>query len=139
MDELLVFELDCGCCGRRFHVCRPDYRGQGYCSEDCRKFEQAALRRRANARHQRSDEGRQDHAAHQRTSKARKYAEAEAVTDVSRQKVAPRAEWFAPESPVPLAASVPEADGNTDADDLPGVDSPVDNADPGVGDRGARR
>src|SRR4051794_16786970 len=139
MDELLVFELGCGRCGRSFHVRRPDYRGQGYCSEDCRELEQAALRRMANARHQRSDEGRQDHAAHQRTLKARKHAKAEAVTDVSRQKVAPHAEWFAPESPVPLAASAPEADGNTDADDLPGVDSPVDNTDPSVSDRRARR
>lgn len=51
------------------------------------------------------------------------------MTDVSRQKVAPRAEWSVPESPVPLAASAPEADGNTDADDLPGSESPAGDAD----------
>src|SRR3954465_5721831 len=127
MDELVVFELDCGRCGRGFRVCRAEYRGQGYCSEDCRELEQAALRRMANARHQRTDEGRQDHAAHQRTSKARKNAEAEGGTDGGPAEVALHAEWSAPESPIPLAASAPEADGNTDADDLPGVDSPVDN------------
>jgi hypothetical protein len=47
-------------------VCRADYRGQGYCGEECRERERAALRRLANARHQRSVEGRDDHAAHQR-------------------------------------------------------------------------
>ena len=43
-----------------------DYRGQEYCSDDCRELEQAALRRLANAKHQRSDEGRPDHAEHRR-------------------------------------------------------------------------
>src|SRR5437868_9251385 len=105
MGELVVFRLDCGWCGEGFVVCRPHYRGQGYCNKVCRKLEKAALRRLTNARHQRSDEGRQDHAAHQRASKARKRAESEAMTDVGRQKVAPRAEWSAPADPIPLAAS----------------------------------
>ena len=135
----MVFELVCGGCAGRFRVCRPDYRGQGYCNKVCRKLEQAALRRLTNARHQRSDEGRQDHAAHQRTSMARKRSEGEAMTDVSRQKLAPRAEWSEPEDPISLATSVPAANGNTDADDLQGSDNPVGNTDADVGYRGARR
>ena len=54
MDELDVFELSCSHCGETFHVCRRDYRGQGYCSEPCRELAQGAIRRRANAKHQRS-------------------------------------------------------------------------------------
>jgi hypothetical protein len=89
MDELVVFELTCSYCAKKFVVCRPDYRGQGYCKDVCRELEQAALRRLANAKHQRSEEGRRDHAAHQRALVTRKRAEAQAVTDVSRQEVAP--------------------------------------------------
>jgi hypothetical protein len=82
-----------------FVVCRPDYRGQRYCKDVCRRLGPPALRRRANAKHQRSEEGRRDHAEHQRALVTRKRAEAQAVTDTSRQKVAPRAEWSAPEDP----------------------------------------
>src|SRR3954463_14906120 len=114
MDALVVFRLSCSGCRRGFVVCRPDYRGQGYCNDGCRELEQAALRRRTNARHQRSSEGRQDHVAHQRTSVARKRAECEAMTDGGREKVAPRAEWSAPDDPIPLAASATAADGTTD-------------------------
>ena len=109
-----------------------NYRGQGYCTADCRKLEQSALRRRTNAKHQRSEEGRQDHAEQQRALRTRKRAKAQAVTDVSRQKVAPRAEWLAPADPIPLAVSAPEADGNTDADEVPGSDSPVSDEDAGA-------
>ena len=105
MDELIVFRLGCGGCRKGFVVCRPDYRGQGYCNDACRELEQAAIHRRATARHQRSDEGRRDHAAHQRASKARKRVESGAMTDVSRRKVASRAEWSAPDDPIPCAAS----------------------------------
>lgn len=139
MDELVVFKLGCGRCGKGFVVCRPDYRGQGYCDEVCRKLEQAALRRLTNARHQRSDEGRQDHAAHQRTAMARKRAEDEVMTDVGRQKVAPRAEWSPSDDPIPLAASSTEAGGTTDADDLQGSDSPISDQDARARHRWSRR
>jgi hypothetical protein len=139
MDELVVFKLGCGGCRKGFVVCRPDYRGQGYCNDACRELEQAALRRLRNARHQRSDEGRQDHAAHQRTAMARKHAEDEAMTDAGRQKVAPRAEWSAPDDPIPLAESATEAGGTTDADDLQGSDSPVSDQDARARHRWSRR
>jgi hypothetical protein len=57
MDELVFFELSCRQCGTRFHVCRPDYRGQTYCGDDCRDLAQAASHRLASAKHQRSEEG----------------------------------------------------------------------------------
>jgi len=130
MDELVVFELTCGYCAKTFVVCRPDYRGQSYCKDVCRELEQAALRRLANAKHQRSEEGRRDHAEHQRTLVTRKRAEAQAVTDVSRQKVAPRAEWPAPGDPPMLTTSKVAADGEADADEIHGRDGPIGDTDP---------
>jgi hypothetical protein len=115
MDELVVFELSCGRCATKFHIWEHDYRGQGYCSEGCRDLEQASQHRLANAKHQRSDEGRRDHADHQRASAARRCAEGKALTDVSRQEVASRAQCLPPQDPIPLAASGPEADGRMDA------------------------
>src|SRR6266481_3858900 len=115
MDELVVFALTCRYCGKTFIVCRPDYRGQGYCTDVCRDLEQSALRRLANAKHQRSEEGRQDHAEQQRALVTQKRAEAQAVTDVSRQKVAPRAEWSASGDPPMLTTSEAATDGEIDA------------------------
>src|SRR6185436_21069997 len=120
MDALDVFELSCSHCARSFHVCRSDYRGQEYCSDECRELAQGAIRRLANARHQRSDEGRRDHAEHQRASVARKQVEAQAMTDVTRQEVAPGARWSAPDDPPMLATSTLEVDGRADADDVHG-------------------
>jgi len=130
MDELVVFELTCSYCAKTFVVCRPDYRGQGYCKDVCRELGQAALRRLANAKHQRSEEGRRDHAEHQRALVTRKRAEAQAVTDASRQKVAFRAEWSAPDDPPMLTTSKVAADGEADADEIHGRDGPVGDTDP---------
>jgi hypothetical protein len=124
----VVFELHCRRCLRRFFVCRPDYRGQGYCSTDCCELEQAALHRVANARHQRSNEGRQDHAAHQRASAERKHAERQPLTGEGREKVALGAECLAPEDPFSLMTSDSASDGRTDADDIHGGCDPVGGA-----------
>ena len=129
MDELVVFALSCNYCGKTFVVCRPDYRGQGYDTDVCRELEQAALRRLANAKHQRSEEGRRDHSEHQRALVARKQAEAQAVTDVSRQKVAPGAEWPVPDDPQLLATSKGAAEGKADADEIHGCHDPVGDTD----------
>src|SRR6185436_5900192 len=130
MDELVVFALSCSYCGKTFVVCRPDYRGQGYDTDVCRELEQAALRRLANAKHQRSEEGRRDHAEHQRALVTRKQAEAQEVTDVSRQKVATGDEWSAPDDPLLLTTSKGAADGKADADEIHGSHGPVGDADP---------
>src|SRR3954471_82664 len=117
MDEFVIFELRCGRCLTTFFVCRPDYRGQVYCSAECSELEEAALHRAANTRHQRSDEGRQDHAAHQRALVERKRAETQALTGEGRQEVAPRAQWSPPKGPMSLTTSGPEVDGRANADD----------------------
>src|SRR5262245_34844586 len=130
MDELIFFALACRYCWRRFVVCRPDYRGQSYCTDICRELEQSALRHLANAKHQRSEEGRRDHAEHQRALVTRKRAEAQAVTDVGRQKVAPHAEWSAPDDPPLLATSKAAVDGEADTDEIHGSHGAVGDADP---------
>src|ERR1041385_7356297 len=139
MDELVMFGLRCGYCRRRFIVCRPDYRGQGYCNVTCGDLEQAAKHRLTNAKHQRSEQGRQDHVDHQRALVARKQAEVQAMTDVGRQEVAPRAECSTPDGSPMLMTSTPEADGKVDADDLHGRDDPVGDADPRAAEPWTRR
>jgi hypothetical protein len=35
-DPVDLIEIECFCCGERFHVCVRDYRGQRYCGIVCR-------------------------------------------------------------------------------------------------------
>ena len=58
-------------CGAVFYICRSCYRGQAYCGDECRAPAQRRQRRTANAKHQRSPEGRLDHRDHQRAYRAR--------------------------------------------------------------------
>ena len=52
-------------CGAMFFVCQPCYRGQAYCSEDCRQKMRRQQRRKANQRYGQDAEVRQDHCARQ--------------------------------------------------------------------------
>ena len=56
---------------RGFYICASCYRGQRYCGAPCRATAQRRQRRQANARHQRSPEGRLDHRDRQRAYRAR--------------------------------------------------------------------
>ena len=58
-------------CPTVFYLCGSCYRGQAYCGDHCRATAQRHHRRRANARHQRSEEGRLDHRDRQRAYRAR--------------------------------------------------------------------
>ena len=49
-----LYDLSCAWCAKRFYVCRRDYRGQQYCSDDCRQQGSAASHRQASARYVRS-------------------------------------------------------------------------------------
>lgn len=77
-------QLFCALCGERFFVCVSCYRGQGYCSPECRRPSRVRLKREARARHQRTREGRLDHRDHQRAYRERI---ALRVTDLGSQKV----------------------------------------------------
>ncbi len=67
-QQLLFYQRRCHAqrCGALFHICRPCYRGQRYCSDPCRQVSRREQRRAANRRHQQSPEGRLDHRDRQR-------------------------------------------------------------------------
>lgn len=54
-----------------FFVCQPCYRGQAYCSDDCRQKMRRQQRRKANRRYEQDPEIRQDHCARQRDYRER--------------------------------------------------------------------
>jgi hypothetical protein len=87
-DEEPLFQLICGLCRHSFFVCRRDFRGQLYCPS-CRGAGRARSRREANARHQRSAEGRLDHRDHVRAWQ-RRHAQGEraGVTDMGIEEFA---------------------------------------------------
>lgn len=58
-------------CGEMFYVCRPCYRGQAYCSDECRRETRRQQRQKANRRYQQDPEVRQDHRDRQREHRKR--------------------------------------------------------------------
>ena len=48
-------------CGLMFFICQPCYRGQVYCSDQCRRMSRQRQRRKANQRYQQDPEVREDH------------------------------------------------------------------------------
>lgn len=68
----------CKWCGQVFYVCRPCFRGQVYCCEDCAQEGYRAVQDEARSRHQSSEEGREDHRDQVRESRA---LQKKAVTD----------------------------------------------------------
>ena len=68
-------------CGLMFFICRPCYRGQAYCSEQCRRANRQQQRRQANRRYQGDPEVRRDHCERQR--EYRKQLREGRVTDQS--------------------------------------------------------
>lgn len=59
---MVAFTITCRQCHRMFYICRSCYRGQAYCSADCRKIGHEARRRIARKKHAQSPEGKLDHA-----------------------------------------------------------------------------
>ena len=69
--EVVLLEKRCPLCKQVFYDCIACHRGQVYCSPACRIQARQASLRRARARHQRSEEGRQDHRDRNRALRAR--------------------------------------------------------------------
>lgn len=72
---------ECRWCRAVFGVCRPCFRGQRYCAQDCREEARAESHRQANRKHQRTPEGREDHRDRQRDLRNRQ--KQQGVTDQS--------------------------------------------------------
>jgi len=58
-------------CGLMFFICRPCYRGQAYCSEECRQKSRRKQLRQANRRYLEDPEVRQDHCERMREYRRR--------------------------------------------------------------------
>ncbi len=58
-------------CGEMFFVCRPCYRGQAYCSPQCRRQSRQQQRRKANRRYEQDPEVRRDRRDYQRDYRKR--------------------------------------------------------------------
>lgn len=128
MDEPVLIELFCGACRSRFYVCERDFRGHRYCQDVCRGRGQRKARQAANARHQRSTDGRADHRDRNRAWRKRKSA-ATCVTDKGSKKLACVAPLPTPDRlPVAMEVAV-QSDGAGKNDEAIQVDS-VDGAKP---------
>ena len=60
-SEVLLIELECNHCQRRFNICRKCYRGHLYCSSSCRREAHIMAHRKAQSRYRTSDKGREAH------------------------------------------------------------------------------
>jgi hypothetical protein len=58
---LLLIEVCCHWCGRRFYVCRRCWRGQAYCSEECRELGKRRVHREAQRRYRQTPKGKRAH------------------------------------------------------------------------------
>ena len=67
---LLLVEVCCRWCGVRFYVCRRCWRGQAYCSEECRILGRSQVRREAQRRYRQTPKGKK---AHRQAENRRRY------------------------------------------------------------------
>jgi hypothetical protein len=57
----LLVEVYCRFCGMRFFVCRRCWRGQAYCSKECRRQGRLAVHREAQRRYRQTRKGKKAH------------------------------------------------------------------------------
>src|SRR3954471_20880720 len=142
MDDKQLLCLErCGFCSSLFALCRPCFRGQGYCDDACRSPARAAQKQQARARHQASPLGRKDHRDRNRDWRLRKRAATEAgVMDQGSEKLAtPGSVWppvdaISPMDGVLIIGEKPHADASTIRD--PEDESALDES---PGEPGRRR
>jgi len=58
---LLLVEVGCRWCGKRFYVCRRCWRGQAYCCEECRRLGRQRVHREAQRRYRQILRGKKAH------------------------------------------------------------------------------
>jgi hypothetical protein len=106
MDEELRFER-CALCLFVFCICRPCYRGHGFCGLPCKVAARTKSKRAARARHRATDEGRLDHRDHERARRKRvSEAEMTGVADHGPSFLDPVASVFPPrDPPVPISGA----------------------------------
>lgn len=60
-DCVVLISVVCRCCHFSFCICRCCWRGQAYCSEDCRLSARRASHRKAQRRYRQSEKGKRAH------------------------------------------------------------------------------
>jgi len=58
---LLLVEVCCHWCKARFYVCRRCWRGQAYCSEECRRLGRGRVHREAQQHYRQTPKGKKAH------------------------------------------------------------------------------
>ncbi len=58
---LLLIQIRCRWCGLIFHICRPCFRGQAYCSDPCRMAARQKSHCKAQRKYRRTDKGKKNH------------------------------------------------------------------------------
>ena len=58
---LFLVEVCCRWCEERFYVCQRCWRGQAYCSEECRRFGRGRVHREAQRRYRQTPKGKKAH------------------------------------------------------------------------------
>lgn len=61
LEVMLVVEIRCRWCGMRFCICRRCWRGQSYCSEECRRLGRRRVHREAQRRYRQTQKGKKAH------------------------------------------------------------------------------
>jgi len=74
MNRLLK-KIVCQCCGQLFEICRGCYKGQVYCSKECRRAGYIEKHREAQRRYQKTQKGKRtrNKAANRRRQGDKKY------------------------------------------------------------------
>ena len=58
---MLLIEVRCHFCAARFLVCRRCFRGQAYCSDECRRQGRLRIHREAQRRYRQTKKGKKAH------------------------------------------------------------------------------
>jgi hypothetical protein len=111
MDDTEELRLErCALCQVVFWICRPCYRGQGFCGPLCKLTARTTSKRRARARHRESIEGQLDHRDRERDRRRRvRDQEVERVADHTPRFLAAVARVCRPPdppSPMPGAVAI---------------------------------
>lgn len=107
MDASEELRLErCALCQALFWICRPCYRGQGFCTTTCKLTARTSSKRRARSRHRQSVEGRLDHRDRERERRHRAR-----VADHTARFLAAVTRVCPPPDPVPPISGETAVDG----------------------------
>lgn len=58
---MLLLSIQCRCCEFYFCICRRCFRGQAYCSDECRRAGQLIIKRKAQRKYRQTEKGKKNH------------------------------------------------------------------------------